>query len=191
MTASFDIATLAICLGLVNLMQFVAFIVQYRIDPSRPGPGFWAVASAVGCAGLAASFLRDLPVLRAPAIVAYNLALVGGQILVYVGILRFLGRAERRVPLIVLAALAAAAALAFSTIADDIVARRVCGSLVYALVCLASCRALLRHAGPDIAVGARAVAAIFAAAGLIVAALAATAALPALGLPPQIGRAHV
>ncbi len=61
MTASFDIATLAICLGLVNLMQFVAFIVQYRIDPSRPGPGFWATASAIGCAGLAANFLRDLP----------------------------------------------------------------------------------------------------------------------------------
>ena len=184
MTASFDIATLAICLGLVNLMQFVAFIIQYRIDPSRPGPGFWATASAIGCAGLAASFLRDLPDLRTPAIVAYNLALISGQILVYVGILRFLGRTERRVPLVVLAVLAAAAALAFSAAQDNFIARRVCGSLAYALLCLASCRALLRHAEPDIAVGARAVAAIFAAAGLIVAALAATAALPALGLPP-------
>jgi diguanylate cyclase (GGDEF)-like protein/hemerythrin-like metal-binding protein len=184
MTASFDIATLAICLGLVNLMQFVAFIIQYRIDPNRPGPGFWATASAIGCAGLAASFLRDLPGFRVPAIVAYNFSLLGGQFLVYIGIMRFLGRTEQRVPLAALAVLGAAAALAFSVVQDNFIARRVCGSLVYALLCLASCRALARHAGPDIAMGARAVAAIFAAAGLIVAALAASAALPVLGLPP-------
>lgn len=183
MISSIDVVTLAICLGIVNLLQFVAFFIQYRIDPARPGPGCWTVASALGCVGFVVNFLRDFPSIQTASVVAYNLSLIGGQLLVYVGILRFLGRRERRGPLWVLAGLAAAAALTFTTVHDDIVARRVCGSVLYALLCFASSRALLRYNTPDIAVGARAVAALFTANGLALAALAAVPALPPLGLP--------
>jgi diguanylate cyclase (GGDEF)-like protein/hemerythrin-like metal-binding protein len=183
MTLSLDVVTLGICLGIVNLLQLVAFFIQYRIDPARPGPGCWTVANVLGCVGFAVNFLRDLPSLQTASIVAYNLSLIGGQILIYVGILRFLGRRERRGPLLALAALAAAAALAFTTVHDDIVARRICGSVFYALFCFASSLALLRYNTPDIAVGARAVATLFTVNGLALAALAAVPALPALGLP--------
>lgn len=183
MTLSLDVVTLGICLGIVNLLQLVAFFIQYRIDPARPGPGCWTVANALGCVGFAVNFLRNFPSIQTASIVAYNLSLIGAQILIYVGILRFLGRKERRGPLLALAALAAAVALAFTAVHDDIVARRVCGSVFYALFCFASSLALLRHHTPDIAVGARAVATLFTANGLALAALAALPALPALGLP--------
>ena len=183
MTESIDIGTLAICLGLGNLMQLVAFFIQHRIDPTRRGPGCWTVASALMTAGFAFNFLRDLPSLHAAPIPVYNLSIIGSQILVYVGILRFLGRGERRAPLIAMAALAAVMALAFTYLRDDIVARRVCVSLFYAGLCLASSRALLRYKTPDIAEAARYVAAIFAANGLALSALAATPGLEALGLP--------
>lgn len=183
MTLSLDVVTLGICLGIVNLLQLVAFFIQYRIDPARPGPGCWTVANVLGCVGFAVNFLRDFPSIQTASIVAYNLSLIGSQILIYVGILRFLGRRERRGPLLALAALAAAVALAFTTVHDDIVARRICGSVFYALFCFASSLALLRHNTPDIAVGARAVAGLFTANGLALAALAALPVFPALGLP--------
>jgi len=183
MTLSLDVVTLGICLGIVNLLQLIAFFIQYRIDPARPGPGCWTVANALGCVGFAVNFLRDFPSIQTASIVAYNLSLIGGQILVYVGILRFLGRRERRGPLLALAALAAATVLTFTTVHDDIVARRICGSVFYALFCFASSLALLRYNTPDIAVGARAVATLFTVNGLALAALAAGPALPALGLP--------
>jgi diguanylate cyclase (GGDEF)-like protein/hemerythrin-like metal-binding protein len=184
MTSSIDIATLAICLGIVSLLQFVAFFIQHRIDPARPGPGCWTVASALGCAGFVVNFLRDVPGLHGTAIVAYNLSLVGGQILVYVGVLRFLGLREKRAPLLALAILAAAASLIFTYTQDSLIARRASGSVLYALLCFAACRALLQHHTPDIAIGARGVAVLFAANGLALAALAVTPLLPALGLAP-------
>ena len=186
MTGSIDIGTLAICLGLVTLLQFVAFFIQHRIDPARPGPGCWAVASALGCAGFAANFLRDVPVLYDTPIVVYNLSLIGGQLLVYVGILRFLGRAENRGPLLALLALAAAAVLTFTYVLDDIVARRVCGSVIYTVICFASSHALLKYNTPDIAVGARSVAVLFAANGLALLALLTLPPLGLLQLPPPI-----
>jgi diguanylate cyclase (GGDEF)-like protein/hemerythrin-like metal-binding protein len=186
MTGSIDIGTLAICLGLVTLLQFVAFFIQHRIDPARPGPGCWAVASALGCAGFAVNFLRDVPSLYGAPIVVYNLSLIGGQILVYVGILRFLGRAEKPGPLIALAALVAAASLTFTFVHDDLTARRVCGSIIFALLCFASSRALLRYNTPDIAIGARSVAVLFAANGLALIALVALPPLGLLQLPPPM-----
>ncbi|MHC1791232.1 diguanylate cyclase [Solidesulfovibrio sp.] len=186
MTGTLDIGTLAICLGLVTLLQFIAFFIQHRIDPARPGPGCWTVASALGCAGFAVNFLRDVPSLYGAPIVVYNLSLIGGQLIIYIGILRFLGRAEKRGPLLALAALAAAASLTFTYILDDLIARRVCGSVIYTLICFASSRALLKYNTPDIAVGARSVAALFAANGL---ALVALLTLPPLGLvqlPPPL-----
>ncbi|WP_246198149.1 diguanylate cyclase [Solidesulfovibrio aerotolerans] len=186
---SIDIGTLAICLGLVALLQFVAFCIQLQVDPARPGPGCWAVASAIGCVGAAVNLLRVFPSLSGHytvPIIVYILSLVGGQILVYVGILRFLGRREKRGPLIALAVLTAAAALIFTSVHDDLPARRVCSSVIFALISFASSRALLRHHTPDIAVGARAVAAIFAVNGLALAALTALPALGLLQLPPPL-----
>ncbi|OLN25043.1 hypothetical protein DVDV_3687 [Desulfovibrio sp. DV] len=64
MTGSIDIGTLAICLGLGNFMQLLAFFIQYRIDEKRKGPGCWTLASAVLTCGFAVNFLRDVPTLH-------------------------------------------------------------------------------------------------------------------------------
>ena len=186
MTQSIDIGTLAICWGLVTLLQCVAFFIQRQIDPDRPGPGCWTVASALGCIGFAVNFLRDAPSLHGAPIVVFNLCLIGGQIVVYVGILRFLGRSEKRGTLVALAVLAAVAALTFTYVHDDLIARRVCGSVIYALICFASSHALLKYNTPDIAVAARSVAALFAANGLALAALTALPLLGLLQLPPRM-----
>ncbi|OLN25044.1 putative two-component response regulator with GGDEF domain [Desulfovibrio sp. DV] len=94
-----------------------------------------------------------------------------------------MGGTEKRAPLLVVAVAAAAAAFFFTFIHNDIISRRIYGSLIYALLCLASGQALLKYKTPDIAVASRSLAAIFMANGLALATLAATPVVEALGLP--------
>lgn len=183
MTRSIDIMTLAVCLGLGNFLQLLVFFIQHKADPKRKGPGCWILGSALFTCGFAVTVLRDIPALHKAAIVAYNLSLTVGQILIYVGIVRFLGGREKRAPLFFVGAASVAAVLYFTYIQDDIVSRRICGSLSYALLCLAASSALLTYKPPRIAAASRYVAAIFMAEALMLVALAATGTFEELGLP--------
>ncbi len=175
--SSIDIWTLALCLGLVNVMQFVAFYTQYKINKTSHGPGWWALASGLMALGFVALLVRAVPALATVSIIAYNMLFIPCFPLVYVGICRFLGRREPRAFLVASLVAALAAAVYFTYGDDSIVARRVNISLVCAVFSLLSARALSTAPGRDRSAASRLVAGLF---GINAAALAAMSLSPVL-----------
>ncbi len=91
-----DVRTLAIFLSLTNFILVLAFLVQYRFNRNYAGLGWWTCSAAALTSGLVFSFFRDNPAIGKFAVIAGNALFVGGIMLLYVGVLRFVGRREPR-----------------------------------------------------------------------------------------------
>jgi hypothetical protein len=140
-----DVHTLAIILSLSNLMQVGALFIQYRVDKTHAGPGWWTLGSASLALGFAFNYLRDAPAVAPIAIIGNNLLFLAGASLLYVGVLRFLGRTEPRAMLVVLFAIVSAAIVYFTFVQDNVPARRVIISIALVLVSVLIAVALLAH----------------------------------------------
>ena len=92
-----DIRTLAIALGVINILQLVALFLQYLTKKDNPGIGLWVMWSACTALGFVFMVLRTyLPThLVSMSILMTNLAILLGHIFLYAGIVRFLGKKER------------------------------------------------------------------------------------------------
>ena len=97
-----DIETLANILGIVLMLQVIALYVQYRVNKAYKGIGLWLLGSTLMVAG---SLLMPLVYLKSPLMLLSALAnplVVGGQVFIYWGIIRFLGvKANKRVPIVI------------------------------------------------------------------------------------------
>lgn len=91
-----DFTTLAITLSILNVLQVAALLTQSRIVHQYHGGGWWTIGIACTALGFFAMFLRAAPQLTLIGIFANNLFFVSGQILLYIGVLRFLGKRENR-----------------------------------------------------------------------------------------------
>lgn len=91
-----DVKTLAITISICNVLQIAALIGQWRVVKKYPGVGWWALGITSIALGFFAMFLRSVPGLTLIGIFANNLFFVLGEILLYVGILRFFDRKENR-----------------------------------------------------------------------------------------------
>ena len=93
-----DIHTLAVVLGVVNILQVVAFFLQYQANHTYEGLGWWLLLSVLTALGVVCMFLRIFvsPGLVLPSILVTNVLFVGGEIFLYIGIMRFLGTRENR-----------------------------------------------------------------------------------------------
>lgn len=140
-----DVHTLAIILSLTNLMQVGALFIQYRVDRTHSGPGWWTLGTASLALGFAFNYLRDAPAVARIAIVGNNVLFLAGACLFYVGVLRFLGRPEPRRLVFGILATVTLAILYFTFVKDDVPARRVIISVALVLVMLLNALALLRH----------------------------------------------
>ena len=137
-----DIHTLALVLGLTNVLQVSALFIQYRMARTHHGPGWWTLGSAFLALGFACNYLRDAPGLGTAAIVANNVFFVGGQALLYVGVLRFLEQRERRGWLIAFCVLISLLAFFFTVFSNDLVVRRVNISVAIAVLAFVNSYAL-------------------------------------------------
>lgn len=69
---------------------------QYRLNKTHQGLGWWAVGMATLALGFVFNSLRDHPSLGLAAIVANNALFISSLAFLYTGILHFFGRRERR-----------------------------------------------------------------------------------------------
>ncbi len=90
-----DIQSLAIFTSLSNLIQVIALFMQYRIDKTHKGIGWWSLASALFSLGFLFNFLRVIPELENISIVANNILFVSAMYFFYWGVIRFFDKKER------------------------------------------------------------------------------------------------
>ncbi|MFH0998812.1 MAG: PAS domain S-box protein [Pseudomonadota bacterium] len=93
-----DIRTLAIVLGIISVLQVIAFFLQYMTHKSYRGIGWWLLWSALTALGFTAMLLRDIVSLELMTISIFltNILLLAGQIFLYIGVMRFLDKKENR-----------------------------------------------------------------------------------------------
>lgn len=123
-----DITTLAIVLFICNILQIAALFVQMKLATRYSGAGWWTLGVGLLALGFLALNLRRVPGFIAIGVFSNNLLFVSGQILLYVGVLRFLERREHSRLLVILMAAYAVVDLFFVFIFDNIVWR---GSILY------------------------------------------------------------
>jgi PAS domain S-box-containing protein len=91
-----DIRTLATILGITHLVQVVVFSLQASINKTYRGIGWWLLWSATEVVGFMFVLLRAIPAIHRVSIIAQNSLILLGAIFLYVGIMRFLDKEEKR-----------------------------------------------------------------------------------------------
>ena len=162
-----DINTLAIVLSSINLLQVMALFAQWRLDKDQPGPGWWLLGIGTFALTFAAAFLRSVPQWLPVAIVASHVLCVCAQTLLYIGVLRFFGRRERRGPLGALLVLYSLATIYLTVSYNDIVVRRTILFLVLAGLSFATAWALVRYKSRAVTAAANFLAGVFLFHGLV------------------------
>lgn len=89
-----DVPTLYIVLVLLNLLQILALYVQYKINKTYDGVGWWLLWSVFSFFGFGFTLLRDIPGVFEVVATIQNTAIVLGTIFIYTGVSRFLNAKE-------------------------------------------------------------------------------------------------
>jgi diguanylate cyclase (GGDEF)-like protein/PAS domain S-box-containing protein len=129
-----DIHTLAIVLSLSNLLQVIALLVQYWLDKTYRGLGWWTLGTAAWSLGFVFAYLRDGSPLGLIAIVANNALFVAGLIFIHLGVLRFLGRRAWPGALLAFFGVFILIVVYFTYVQNDLMVRRVNISLALAIL---------------------------------------------------------
>lgn len=146
-----DVKTAAALLAVVNAVLAVVLALQYRFSRPQPGVGWWAVGQAFIAVGLVMGNLRTTSFLGHLVIPVYHVLLVAGLLLFYVGIRQFLGKPERRAPIVVLLVAVLVEGTVF-TFADESFAARSMALYAAAAAALAmGATAAFRDRTPDVA----------------------------------------
>ncbi len=90
-----DIKTLALIQSLIFITQVIVLFVQFKVDKTYRGIGWWVLGTACMCLGVIFMPLVTVKSLQILASFANPLVVIG-QILLYIGILRFLDKEENR-----------------------------------------------------------------------------------------------
>ncbi|MEI6285339.1 MAG: diguanylate cyclase [Bacillota bacterium] len=91
-----DVKTLAFVLSISLVLQVVALYAQYRMNKMRKGLVCWLLGSGMLALGFLTLLLRDVETIEHLASFVANTLILLGQICLYLGVLRFLGRKENR-----------------------------------------------------------------------------------------------
>ena len=93
---SLDIATLVFASGLLYVVQTIAVFVQYRVNKAYSGLGWWLLGTFLQAAGFLSLLAIASPVHRFRILaVVGNPLILAGQVCLYFGLARFLGRKSR------------------------------------------------------------------------------------------------
>jgi diguanylate cyclase (GGDEF)-like protein len=139
------IRTLAIIISLANFIQVIALFVQYRINKTHRGLGWWTLGIAAIALGFAIDSLWEAPSPGPIRVIAPNILFISGLALLYDGTMRFLDQRERRGPLIALCAVFTLLIIYFSLVDSNGVVRRVIFSIAVAAISLLTTQGLLTH----------------------------------------------
>ena len=93
---SVDIRTLAIVAGIANILQVMAIFLQYRVNKTYLGIGWWLLGFASMAMGYVFLLLRDFISISLITIIFANSLILLGPIFIYIGVMRFLDKKENR-----------------------------------------------------------------------------------------------
>ncbi len=91
-----DISTLVIVSAITNFLQVIALALQYRVDKTHHGIGWWMSGFAMLAIGYCFLFLRDIISIKLITVISANTLIISGLILIYIGVMRFLEKNENR-----------------------------------------------------------------------------------------------
>ncbi len=160
-----DLQTLIIVVILANALQASALFGLYRVGRIASGPGWWVLGSISITLGFVMHALRQVPAIEHSAIVGNNLMFFAGLALLYVGVMRFFGKRERRSRLLLFGLFFTLLIVQFTYINNDLDTRRMVISLTVALFSFLIARALLVHKTPSVVESSRFLAIVFLAYG--------------------------
>ncbi len=129
---SIDINTLTMVASINTLLQVIALLVQWRLDKTHRGLGWWLLGMSATGLGFALAYLRTVPQWALMAIVGNNLSFVFGRAFMYIGVLHFFDRRERRDALIAFLAVFSLVDIYFTYLNNDIIIRRAIFNLTIA-----------------------------------------------------------
>jgi diguanylate cyclase (GGDEF)-like protein/PAS domain S-box-containing protein len=93
---------MAVIVAAVNVLLAIALAAQYRTNKGYPGFGWWAGGEALVASSFILINLRGDSLAGRLAVPVWQVCAIFGFTLVYIGVLRFFGRRERRGPLLAL-----------------------------------------------------------------------------------------
>ena len=91
-----DIRTLAVVLSITNFLQVMVIFLQYRVNKTYLGIGWWLLGFISIAMGYVLIFLRDIVSIHLITIITANTLILLGSIFLYIGITRFLDKRENR-----------------------------------------------------------------------------------------------
>ncbi len=144
-----DIQTLALVISFAILLMVIIMFVEFLMNKQYSGPGCWTLGTVLTGAALFFNFMGSNPNLIHLGQAGNTAALIGGSVLYYIGILRFLGQRERRTWLFAFWAVITLIAI-YATLQENALLRRTSLSLAMALIALLTTRAILKYRTPSI-----------------------------------------
>ena len=126
-----DLTTLAVVLFISNVLQIGVLVAQMKLAARYMGTGWWTLGICFVALGFLAMFVRTVPGLSALGVFANNMFFVSAHLLLYVGVLRFFDRRERRQALVLFLAAYAAVDFFLVFIYDHLIWR---GSILYLVI---------------------------------------------------------
>lgn len=150
----FDIRTLVLVLGIFDVMQVIVFFVLYLVNRAFKGIGWWVLGSALSAAGLGLMLLADAVSIERAYIISASALLVLGQVFLYTGVMRFLGKKENPYIAGAVFAIFLLSFLYYSYMSNDSAARAVVVSVATAVISLWTADRLFINRVPGIAASA-------------------------------------
>jgi len=127
-----DLRTLILVLGIANFLQVIAIFLQYRINRTYPGIGWWLLAFLSLAVGFIFTLLRDGLPIKLITIIAGSTLTFSGPVFMYIGVMRFLGKKENRKMVIWLYVIFLLLYFYYTYVIDDINARSVISAAIIA-----------------------------------------------------------
>lgn len=142
---SIDIYTFALILGIINIIQLIIFTIEYQIHRNYDGLGWWVLWCLSSVMGFIFMLARQLQSIEKISILFQNFFLILAVCFLYIGILRFLGKVERRKLLITILLTFTLSLSYFIFIQDNINIRTIIIWLSVALISFLSAYDLNRY----------------------------------------------
>lgn len=145
-----DIRTLAVILGIIQVVELVVFALLASVNRAYRGIGWWLLGSALAASGIIFMILRAFPDLRLVSVLAQDTLILLAMMAFYVGIMRFLERRESRALLAGVFAVFFVLHAYFTVMDDDIHARTLALCVAVIIISLLTAAGLWRHKTPSI-----------------------------------------
>jgi diguanylate cyclase (GGDEF)-like protein/PAS domain S-box-containing protein len=156
-----DIRTIALILGITNILQVAALLLLYRVNKTYRGIGWWVSGFISIAVGFVLLIMRDIVSIALVTIFFGNVLIVSGEILLYIGIMRFLGRKENLRIILPIFVVFILPFFYFNYVNNDLEVRTVLVSIALAPLSFLPAQALFVHKPRAIAASANFVSAAF------------------------------